>query len=87
VTTNKSNPKENARYRKVIRVSQVGVRAAFCSIRVACYNPRTRNETCSVTFGIGPEDADTNSYRAVRIDEEEWNDIDASMREALRAAK
>jgi hypothetical protein len=82
----KDNPKDNARYRSVIRVFQVGIRQAACSIRVACYNPKKAGDDCSVTLGIGPEDPDASSYRAVKISEEVWNEIDQAMREALRAA-
>lgn len=85
---NNPNARENARYRKVIRAPSAGARGSGVrTVRIACYNSRHEFDDSIVSFGIGTEDAEAFAKAAVRITEELWEEIDRSMREALRASR
>jgi hypothetical protein len=83
-----NTPKQNARYRKIMTLPSAGARGGGTrTLRIACYNPRRVETDCVVSLGIGPMDPDAFSQAAIKVTEETWNQIDASMREALKAAK
>lgn len=81
-----ASPTKDARYRHVIKTPGVGAKGKMRTVRVACYNPRANEAMCVVSLGIGPENSEALSEAAVKITEELWKEIKASVDEAFRAA-
>jgi hypothetical protein len=77
------SPKDSARYYTTIEAA--GMVNQPVSFRIACYNPKNRQDAPVVSLGIGPVDSE-KAKAGAKVTPELWDEIDAAMRDALRAS-